>query len=244
MPQAKTRKTVSTRSSTTTSKRSSASSSQPRKTASRRKPVEVVEDPVEVVEVEEVVEDDVEDDVDDTANDSASDTTTVKPARKRNVPTAESLAEQGANLVDLLTAEIENLKNSKERTKGSKFLRTVLKNVKAYNTSVDRFTKRKPRSGARKGQTNSIFMKPVPISKELARFGNWDPNELKSRTDVTKAICEYIAVNNLQDPSARKHIIPDERLQRLLNYDPESDEPLTYPRLQKFLKYHYPKQEK
>lgn len=66
---------------------------------------------------------------------------------------------------------------------------------------------------------NSGLLKPVAISKEIAKFANWNPDELHSRVDVTKAICDYIKTNGLQKPSNKKNILPDDVLKTLLNWD-------------------------
>src|SRR5690606_19579916 len=43
----------------------------------------------------------------------------------------------------------------------------------------------------------SGFAKPLPISNELSEFTGWDVNEMKSRNDITRYICDYIKNNNL-----------------------------------------------
>jgi upstream activation factor subunit UAF30 len=84
---------------------------------------------------------------------------------------------------------------------------------------------------------NSGFLKPVKISKELVKFTGWDPDELRSRVDVTKFICAYIKEHDLQNPEDRRQIIADAKLQKLLNYDPKkSEKPLMYYSLQSLLK--------
>jgi chromatin remodeling complex protein RSC6 len=95
----------------------------------------------------------------------------------------------------------------------------------------------------RKNNTNSGFLKPVKISKEMAKFTGWEANELRSRVDVTKMICDYIKKNNLQNPSDRRQIMADTKLSKLLNYDSKKDtEPLTYYRIQSFMKPHFVKE--
>lgn len=66
---------------------------------------------------------------------------------------------------------------------------------------------------------NSGLLKPVVISKEIANFANWNPDELHSRVDVTKSICDYIKVNGLQKPSNKKTILPDDILKSLLMWN-------------------------
>ena len=83
-------------------------------------------------------------------------------------------------------------------------------------------------------------MKPVKISVEMAKFTGWDKDELKSRVDVTKYLCQYIRDNNLQNPKDKRQILTDSKLQKLLRFDPKKEtEPLTYFRLQTQLKSHF-----
>ena len=92
----------------------------------------------------------------------------------------------------------------------------------------------------RKNNTNSGFLKPVNISKEMIKFTGWDPTELKSRVDVTKFICKYIRENNLQNPEDRRQIIADKKLAKLLEFDTTVDpKPLTYYRIQTYMKKHF-----
>jgi chromatin remodeling complex protein RSC6 len=93
----------------------------------------------------------------------------------------------------------------------------------------------------RRNNTNSGFLKPVQISKELAKFTGWDQNELRSRVDVTKYICNYIKEKNLQDPADKRNIRveDDGNLKKLLKYDGKDKKPLTYYRLQTYLKGHF-----
>ena len=88
--------------------------------------------------------------------------------------------------------------------------------------------------------SNSGFLKPVDISKELSVFLNWTPGEKHSRVEVTKAVCNYVKTNNLQDENDRRNIVPDSKLVKLLRYNKkEETEPLTYFRIQSFLKVHF-----
>ena len=87
--------------------------------------------------------------------------------------------------------------------------------------------------------TSSEFSKPFMITKDIAEFTGWDINDKKSRIDITKALCNYIKENNLQNEKDKRQILPDDKLGKLLNYDPNTEsEPLTYFRLQSWLKNH------
>ena len=88
--------------------------------------------------------------------------------------------------------------------------------------------------------SNSGFLKPVQISKEMAKFTGWDASQLKSRVDVTKFLCNYIKENDLQNPKDRRQILADSKLSKLLKYDSKKEtNPLTYFRIQSCLKEHF-----
>jgi hypothetical protein len=71
-----------------------------------------------------------------------------------------------------------------------------------------------------------------------------NPDDLKSRVDVTKFLCNYIRENNLQNPTDKRQIVPDAKLSKLIKYDSKKEsEPLRYYSLQKFLKPHFMKVE-
>lgn len=162
---------------------------------------------------------------------------------KRRTPTRESVLEDFENLIIGIETEIQQLREGPTKTKGVKFLRSLNKNIKLLRNRTARVMKQKQRSG-RSNNKNSGFLKPVPISKEMARFTGWDVNELRSRVDVTKYICNYISENNLQNPEDRRQINPDSKLRKLLGFDPKKNkEPLRYYSLQTHLKHHFPKNE-
>ena len=85
----------------------------------------------------------------------------------------------------------------------------------------------------------SGFAKPALISNELCSFLGVETGTEMARTEVTKHLTTYIKENNLQDQANRRRILPDSKLQTLLNVT-ASDE-LTYFNLQKFMKVHFPK---
>lgn len=185
-----------------------------------------VEEPV--VEVPPVS--DVEDDVDD------GETPTKK---SRHVPTKDSIVEGFDELVSVIDDEIKRLRENTGKAKGVKFLRTLGKRVKTLRGYSVRVMKQKQKTN-RKNNTNSGFLKPVQISKDMAKFTGWNPDDLRSRVDVTKYICKYIRDNNLQNPEDRRQIVADKKLSKLLEYDSASDDkPLTYYRIQTYMKKHF-----
>jgi chromatin remodeling complex protein RSC6 len=174
---------------------------------------------------------------------------TSKKPRVRRVVTRESLESDFTGLQKRIEDEIEKLRQSTEKVKGVKFLRSVNKAVKVLRSDSLRVLKIKPKTN-RSRSTTSGFMKPVGITAEMAKFTGWDASTLYSRVDVTKYICKYIRDNELQNSEDRRQILVDEKLKALLNYDPANPPldkktgkpaPLTYFRLQQYIQPHFVK---
>jgi upstream activation factor subunit UAF30 len=82
----------------------------------------------------------------------------------------------------------------------------------------------------------SIFERPTQVTAELLTFLGRPAATLMSRSEVTKAVNDYVKANNLKN----KHDIkPDAPLRKLLAIG--EDEPLTYFNLQRYLNRHYVK---
>ena len=161
---------------------------------------------------------------------------------KRCAPTRDIILEEFEALIMSVDAEIENLRDSVAKTKGVKFLRSLNKTIKVLRNRTSRVMKQKQKTG-RTSNKNSGFLKPVPISKEMAKFTGWNQEDLRSRVEVTKYICDYISQNDLQNPEDRRQINPDGKLSKLLKLDKASlkKDPLRYYSLQTHLKHHFPK---
>jgi upstream activation factor subunit UAF30 len=163
------------------------------------------------------------------------------PEKRRREVTRETVEQDFDELLKLLSEETESLRTteSKSRSVGLKLLRQVIKRVKALKSDTQRVSKQRNRS-SRPTNTSSGFMKPVKISKEMAKFTGWNPDELKSRVSITKALCQYIKENDLQNPEDRRQIVPDSKLAKLLDYDQKRDgKPLTYYYLQQKIQPHF-----
>jgi len=161
--------------------------------------------------------------------------------KTRVVPTRESVMTEFAELVNVLEAEVARLRDSTDKNSGVKFLRGVTRRIKALQTSTARVVKQKQPS-ARKNN-NSGFLKPVQISESIAKFTGLPADQLHSRVEVTKHLCQYIKEKNLQNPADKRQIVADPALSKILGYDAKKDDkPLTYYRLQSLLKNnnHFP----
>lgn len=128
-----------------------------------------------------------------------------------------------------------------------KILRNIHKQTKGLKPGLVKLSKNQRKSKVRDDPDNKLvvnmnsgLLKPVPISDEMAKFAGWERGSLKSRTEVTKFICNYIKTNGLNNDSDRRQIKVDDKLGSLLKYDPvTSTEPLTYYRIQTYLKHHF-----
>ena len=85
----------------------------------------------------------------------------------------------------------------------------------------------------------SGFIKPAPISDELANFLGRPVGSEMARTEVTREINKYIREKQLQNKTNGRIIIPDQPLSSLLKIT--SDVELTYFNLQKYMGPHFPK---
>ena len=173
-----------------------------------------------------------------TAEETVPSTSAEEQPKTRTVPTRESVEAEFNDLISVIEEEINKLRDSTAKSKGVKFLRTINKRVKTLKAHSLRVSKVRPKT--RRNNTNSGFLKPVQISKELAAFTSWAHSQPRSRVDVTKYICNYIKTHDLQDPSDRRIIKVEEdpKLKKLLNYN-TGDQPLTYYTLQTYLKTHF-----
>lgn len=168
----------------------------------------------------------------------------VSSPQKRQAPTRESCDNEFDVLLAKLDAKVSEQRESDAKVLGTKWVKSVRKDIVSLKNHCGRAMKQKKPSN-RPPNENSGFLKPVRLSNELTKFTGWDPDELRSRVDVTKFICSYIRENDLQDPEDRRKIRADKKLQDLLGYNPKKNEPLRYYSLQTYMKDrgHYIKEE-
>lgn len=150
-----------------------------------------------------------------------SDTTTKK---KRRVVKKEDIAKD----LDTLTRDLfENVSN-----------KDLVKRIKQFKSDVTKILKlRSLTANKERDISNSGFMKPVGVSEKMRAFLELEPDQLTRRLDITKRLCEYIKLNDLQDPKDRRNILPDKKLRELLNMT-EGEPHLTYYSIQQKLKDH------
>ena len=160
----------------------------------------------------------------------------VEGEKVRRVVNNEEIEKSFDGLTASLEAELKSLREDKTHSVGIRYLRSLARQVKSLKADCFRLLSRKVRKpSARNG--NSGFMKSVKISTDMAKFCNFKVDQLVSRVDVTKAICNYVKEKNLQNPADRRQFTPDEKLATLLDVK----EVITYYTLQKHIQKHFPK---
>jgi chromatin remodeling complex protein RSC6 len=160
-----------------------------------------------------------------------------------NELTYSNLEEQFASLYSRLQ-ELRTLETSIMSD-----LRKLQKVSTKYIKDIQRKNKKKrpvqlDENGEVKKRPPSGFAKPALISNELCNFLGCPNGTEMARTEVTKFLTHYIKEHNLQDQVNRRHIIPDKKLQALLNVGGDGEEKLTYFNLQKYMKVHFPASKK
>lgn len=165
-------------------------------------------------------------------------TTTTTTAETENVVVVSTDASITAGFTDFITKFQSMLSQFSSLKSELKLLerRTVkeLKVVQKLNNKKARQKKKSP----------SGFVKPSPISDELATFLGVEKGSEMARTDVTREINKYIRANDLQDKQNGRKINPDKKLCELLKLTGNTDVELTYFNLQRYMGPHFPKQTK
>ena len=113
-------------------------------------------------------------------------------------------------------------------------LKVLEKNIKKQMKGLKKEVIKNKVKGNRKP---SGFAKPSKVTKELCEFMKRSEGTEIARTEVTKALIEYIKQNKLENQSNSKIIVPDEKLKFLLGI--EDGQELTYFNIQKYMTKHF-----
>ena len=113
-------------------------------------------------------------------------------------------------------------------------IRQLEKNIKKEMKVLKKVSEKSKNKGNKKP---SGFANPTKVTKELCEFMNKQEGTQIARTEVTRALISYIKLNNLQNKTNKKIILPDEKLQFLLGINEEQE--LTYFNLQKYMNKHF-----
>lgn len=165
----------------------------------------------------------------------------VAPVDKK-FATSEDVIAVLNNAILKLKEESAHAKARKDKD-SSVTINDLVKSLNSIKKPIDKLARSKPpRKQINIDGNRNGFLKPVLISDDLAGFLKCETGSMKSRVEVTRAICEYIETNKLQNPKNRREIVVDPTLQHLLSYDPASETvPLTYYMIQSRIQRHFVK---
>jgi len=162
----------------------------------------------------------------------------VPPKQEEPVkePTAEASADDKEatteNVIQVLTDKINVLTALVKEIVVSH--KQVVKSYEKNQKIIDKIQKK--RENARKSPSG--FAKPNKISDELCDFIGVPHGTEKSRTDITRYINNYVKEHNLNKPTNRRIILPDDKLRAILNV--KNDEEVTFFILQRLISHHFP----
>ena len=119
-----------------------------------------------------------------------------------------------------------------------KVVKTVEKDVKK---ELKNFIKDKKKEKPKTKRAPSGFAKPTKVTKELCEFMNKPEGSEIARTEVTKALVNYIKQNNLIElgEDSKNKIVPDNKLKNLLGIQEQELSDLTYFNIQKYMNKHF-----
>jgi chromatin remodeling complex protein RSC6 len=136
------------------------------------------------------------------------------------------------NVIQVLTDKLSALTTLNKEIQAA--LKQVVKSYDKLHKIVDKIQKK--RDNARKSPSG--FAKPNKISDELCDFIGVPHGTEKSRTDITRYINSYVKEHNLNKPSNRRIILPDDKLRSILNV--KDGEEVTFFILQRLISHHFP----
>jgi hypothetical protein len=186
---------------------------------------------------------------------AVKETASKAPRVKKTKPVVETAAPVATVPVVAADAQVDAAEDLSVATKMTEFsaklqqlvgvFSTIKNDFKTLEKAVSREIKAAQKASSKKRRTNgnrqpSGFLKPTPISDELAEFFGKTAGTEMARNVVSKEINLYIKANNLKDPVNGRNINPDTKLSKLLKIN-KGDE-LSYFNLQKYLKHHFIKQ--
>jgi len=143
---------------------------------------------------------------------------------------------QFSNINDSLTLFKMQISTLQQKVKN------VEKNVKK---ELKNFKKSKNNEKIKNKRAPSGFAKPTKVTKELCAFMDKPEGSEIARTEVTKALVNYIKSNNLLmqgdkiDNKIKNKIVPDEKLKNLLGLQENEMHDLTYFNIQKYMNKHF-----
>jgi len=155
-----------------------------------------------------------------------------KEEKKEGDETSTEATALNDNAVALLVEKITSLAALIKDIQVS--IKPVVKEHDKLRKIVEKIQKK--RENARKSPSG--FAKPNKISNELCEFIGVPPGTEKSRTEITRYINAYVKEHNLNKPTNRRIILPDEKLKKILKTN--NDEEVTFFILQRLISHHFP----
>jgi chromatin remodeling complex protein RSC6 len=134
---------------------------------------------------------------------------------------------------DSILEDLTNLKTNFSSIQNK--VKMLEKNIKKDYKKLSKEAEKNKNKGNRKP---SGFAKPTIVSKELCEFLNKSEGTQIARTDVTRALIDYITKNNLQNNTNKQIIVPDDKLKILLGIK-DNEPSLSYFTLQKYMNKHF-----
>lgn len=158
------------------------------------------------------------------------------PAPVEAAPITNEVVAEVSSVTQKMTefgAKLQQLNSIFSAVKGDfKTLEKVV--TRELKAAMKSSAKKAKRAGNRQP---SGFVKPTPISDELAKFLGKSTGTEMARTEVSKEINEYIRTHKLQNPTNGRIILADAKLTALLKL--QKDDELSYFNLQRYMKHHF-----
>ena len=144
----------------------------------------------------------------------------------------EVVVSEDENVIQLLVDKIASLSTIIKEIQTA--IKPVVKEHERQRKIIERIQKK--RDNARKSPSG--FAKPNKISNELCDFIDVPHGTEKSRTEITRHINAYVKEHNLNKPTNRRVILPDEKLKSILKIN--EGEEVTFFILQRLISHHFP----
>jgi chromatin remodeling complex protein RSC6 len=155
----------------------------------------------------------------------------------------DELVDKTNNLDEWVTDQFSTLNDSLTLFKMQiSSLQKIVKNVeKDIRKEIKTLKKYKKNDVQKDKRAPSGFAKPTKVTKELCEFMNKPEGSEIARTEVTKALVNYIKEHNLIEinDASKNKIVPDEKLKNLLGIEHEELDILTYFNIQKYMNKHF-----
>lgn len=153
---------------------------------------------------------------------------------KNNELNETQLSDELFTQFEQLISQLSMMKN--QITNIQQNIKQLEKNVKKQMKCLKKEVTKSKNKGNRQP---SGFAKPSKVTKELCEFMNKAEGEEIARTEVTRALVNYIKENKLENSVNSKIIYPDNKLKILLGI--EDGQELTYFNIQKYMNKHFVK---